>query len=225
VSNVITIDGPTSSGKSSVGYYFSQKIGYQFIDTGAIYRAGSLELLKQHISPDDVSKVVEIFKGLVLEFRPAESKQRIILAGEDVTDKLHSPEVTQVVPIIAAKKEVREVAKEIQKKIGNENNTVMTGRDIGSEIFPDAKLKFFISASAEVRAKRRFDQLKKVKPEITYQEVLNQMLDRDKQDTEREASPMRIPKGAIEVDTSNRTIEESVGILYEYYKDVFGEVE
>lgn len=223
MSNVIAIDGPTSSGKSSVGYFFSQKIKYQFIDTGAIYRAGSLELLKQNISPEDTAKVVEVFKGLVLEFRPAENKQRIILAGEDVTDKLHSPEVTQVVPVVAAKKEVREVAKEIQKKIGNENNTVMTGRDIGSEIFPDAKLKFFITASPEVRAKRRFDQLKKVKPEISYQEVLNQMLERDKQDSEREASPMRIPEGAVVVDTSNRTIDESVGILLGYYKDIFGE--
>ncbi|MBI2022490.1 (d)CMP kinase [Candidatus Daviesbacteria bacterium] len=186
-----------------------------------MYRAGSLVCLRNNINPHDSSKVVEVFEKLNMRFEPNDHRQHIFLNEEEVTPLLHSPEVTAIVPIVAAHKEVRSVAKEQQRKIGLKKDTVMTGRDIGSEIFPEAKLKFFITASTEVRAQRRFDQLKKVKPEITYEEVLNQMLERDKQDSEREASPMRIPEGAVVVDTSDKTIEESVSILLGHYQKVF----
>lgn len=219
--NVITIDGPTSSGKSSVGYFFSQKIGYQFIDSGAIYRAGCLEILHKGIPLEDKERVIEVFKNLRVKFEPMDSKHHVYLNDSDVTSLLHIPEVTRIVPIVAAMAKVREQAKILQRKIGEKKDTVMTGRDIGSEIFPEAKLKFFITASNEVRAKRRFEQIKKRNPNITFEEVLNQMLERDKADSEREASPMRVPEGAIVVDTTNRTIEESVEILMENYKKRF----
>lgn len=221
MSNVITIDGPTSSGKSSVGYYFSQKIGYQFIDSGAIYRAGCLKVLEERV-PLNEQEVSKVFENLDIEFKPQNGRQRILLDGADVTQNLHTSSVTQIVPVVAAMARVRQHAKTLQRKIGQKKDTVMTGRDIGSEIFSEAKLKFFITASNEVRAKRRFEQIKKQNPKITYREVLSQMLERDKADSERKASPMRVPEDAIVIDTTDKSVEESVAELLKHYREVFG---
>lgn len=221
MANVITIDGPTSSGKSSVGFLFASRIGYQFIDTGAIYRAGCIKILDSQIPLDNGEKIIDIFKNLDLEFEPNNQRQHILLDGEDVTQRLHSPEVTKIVPVVAALAKVREQAKILQRKIGEKKDTVMTGRDIGSEIFPEAKLKFFITAAPQVRAKRRFEQLKKVNSEIAFGEVLENMNERDKRDSEREASPMRIPEGAVIIDTTHLTTEETVNNMMNHFKEVF----
>src|SRR3990167_8553512 len=144
---VITIDGPTSSGKNSVGFLLAKKLGYQYIDTGSIYRAGCILILRKNISPDDLEKVVQVFLTMDINIRSEDSEIRLILNGEDVTDNLHSFPVTKLVPIVAAMKQVREATKTVQRKLGESTNTVMTGRDIGSEIFPEAKNKFFLTAS------------------------------------------------------------------------------
>lgn len=220
--NVITIDGPTSSGKSSVGLLFSQKIGYQFIDTGRIYRAGALYILRNSIPVEDEEKVSEVFKNLKIEFKELNGKVKIYMEGEDITSQIHSPEITYIVPKIAAHAKAREYAKQLQRKIGSQENTVMAGRDIGSEIFPDAKLKFFITADVEVRAKRRFDQIKKTDPEVNFEEILNGMKKRDNDDSTRKASPMRIPKDAVAIDTTNMTTEESVEKMLQEYQKIYG---
>ncbi len=208
--DVITIDGPTSSGKNSVGFLLAQKLGYQYIDTGMIYRAGTLLVLKNKIPLDDISEVTQVFKSLNMEIKNDDGGLRIFNDGEDLTNYLHDPQVTENVPAVAASREVREVTKIIQRQLGSSKNTVMTGRDIGSEIFPQARYKFFLTASAEVRAKRRFDQLVKKDPNLTYEVVYQSMLERDKKDTEREVSPLRIPEGAIVIDNSNLSVEETV---------------
>ena len=159
VSNVITIDGPTSSGKSSVVFTFATKIGYKFIDTGAIYRVGSLKVLKEGINASDEEDVAKVFNDLNILFETIAGKPKILVDAIDITESLHNPEITVIVPIVAAYKKVRDSAKKIQRRVGEKENTVMVGRDIGSEIFPDSALKFFLTASAEVRAKRRFEQL------------------------------------------------------------------
>lgn len=220
--NVITIDGPTSSGKSSVGFLFSQKIGYQFIDTGRIYRAGALYILRNEIPVDNEDKVAAVFENLDVEFRHINGKVKMFLSGEDVNAAIHSPEVTFIVPKIAAFAKARAFAKKLQRKIGSEKDTVMAGRDIGSEIFPDAKLKFFITAAEQVRAQRRFDQIKQNDPNASFEEVLKNMEKRDMDDATREASPMRVPKDAVILDTSNMTTEETVDKMMEEYKKVFG---
>lgn len=217
--NVITIDGPSSSGKTSVGFLFSKKISYKFIDSGAIYRAGCLKILQEDpgaVGQED--KAASIFESLGLDFKTTESSTRALLDGEDVTDILHNPEITAVVPKVAAYPKVRKIAKKLQRDIASNNDIVIAGRDVGSEIFPDAKLKFFITASAKVRAQRRFEQLKKKVPAITFEEVLKSMIDRDKQDSERETSPMRIPEGAVIIDTSNLSSEESVQQLMNEFR-------
>ncbi len=207
---VITIDGPTSSGKNSVGFLLAQKLGYQYIDSGSIYRAGCIEILRNNISLESKDKIVEVFKNLQLEINTQDHEVRFLIGDEDITDHLHDPEVTRIVPIIAAIKEVREATKVIQYRLVNSRNTVMTGRDIGSEIFPSAKHKFYLTASVEVRAKRRFKQLVEKDPGVKYEEVLKSMKERDKQDETREVSPLRVPADATVVDNSNLNVEQTV---------------
>lgn len=219
--NVIPIDGPTSSGKSSVALMFANRIGYQYIDTGSIYRAGTLHILQHGIPMENEERVAQVFATLDVDFKMNNGKMHTYLFGQDVSDQLHSLEVTSVVPVVAAHQRAREECKKIQRKIGEKQNTVMTGRDIGSEIFPDAKLKFFLTAKPEVRAERRYKQIKEKNPEITYQEILNDMLGRDKMDAEREASPFRKPEEAIEIDTSNMSVNESVDALVDQFKKSF----
>ena len=207
---IITIDGPTSSGKNSVGFLLAQKSGYQYIDTGMIYRVGTYLVLKSNTSLNNILQITDIFKGLDIEIKNGNGHLRIYNMGEDLTDVLHTMEVTENVSTVSAIREVREVTKTIQRKLGESKNTVMTGRDIGSEIFPNAKHKFFLTAKVEVRAKRRFDQLVKLDPKMKYEDVLKSMLERDKKDTEREVSPLRIPEGAMVIDNSDMSVEQTV---------------
>lgn len=208
--DIVTIDGPTSSGKNSVGFLLAQKLGYQYIDTGMIYRVGTYLVLRNNIELGEALKITETFKNLKLEIKSSGGGLRILNNGEDLTDILHSPEVTKNVSIISAIKEVREITKIAQRKLGEGQNTVMTGRDIGSEIFPDAKYKFYLTAEVGIRARRRFEQLVKIDPSIRYEQVLEGMIARDKADTERVVSPLRVPQGAVIIDNSKLSVEQTV---------------
>lgn len=207
---VITIDGPTSSGKNSVGFLLAKKLGYQYIDSGSIYRAGCIFLLRNNIPLDNLEKVVEVFKNLQIEVKQNADEQRFFANREDITRHLHDSEVTKLVAKVAAIREVREATKPIQYKLVSSKNTVMTGRDIGSEIFPNAKHKFYLTASVEVRAKRRFKQLVEKDPDIKYEDVLIAMKERDRQDETREVSPLRVPAGAVIIDNSYLSVEQTV---------------
>lgn len=206
---IVTIDGPTSSGKNSVGFLLAQKLDYQYIDTGMIYRVGCLKMLEQNVSSDDLEKILEIYRNLDIRFE-TNSRWKMFLEGVDVTGKLHTPQISRLVPVVSAKPQVREATRLLQRKLGDRGKIVMGGRDIGSEIFPDAKFKFWLTASVEERAKRRFKQLAAKDPSIKYEEVLKDMQDRDRQDTQRQASPMRIPKNAYVIDNTNLSVEETV---------------
>lgn len=218
MSDVISIDGPASSGKTSVGFLFSRKIGYQFIDSGLIYRAGCYKILQNKISFSDKPKIVDIFKNLRLEFTLEDTTPKVYLEGCDITDILHTRPISQVVAQIAAIPEVRVAAKLAQRLLGEKQNTVMIGRDIGSVIFPEARTKFFLTASLEIRAKRRFEQFKAIDPHITYGQVLQDTKSRDEMDENRKTSPLRIPEGAIVVDTTNTTIDQTVAKLLFHFK-------
>jgi len=207
---VVTIDGPTSSGKNSVGFLLAQKLGYQYIDSGSIYRAGCIFILRNNIALDNSDKLVEVYRNLQIEIKLNDHEPRFFANGEDVTNNLHDPEVTKIVSAVSAVREVREATKVIQYRLVNSKNTVMTGRDIGSEIFPEAGHKFFLTASIEKRAERRFKQLVEKDPGIKYEDVLKSMAERDRQDQTREVSPLRIPEGALVIDNSDLTVEQTV---------------
>ena len=218
---VITLDGPTSSGKTSVGYLFSQKIGFHYIDSGAIYRAGTIQLLEEKTPLDNEEKLAEVFAKLDLVFKEIDGIQHTILNGKDISEILHNPEISQVVPVISAYEKVREQATIMQRKVALTQNTVLAGRDIGTVIFPDAKLKFYLTADIQIRAQRRLIQLQSKIPNITYEEVLEQMIERDKADMIRKVSPLRIPNDAIVIDTSVFTTEQTVAKMIEEYKKVY----
>ena len=221
MNNVITLDGPTSSGKTSVGYLFSKKIGFHYIDSGAIYRAGSIAAIKRGTGIDDEEALAKLFSEIKLEFKEIEGKQHTYLNDEDISDILHNPEVTAVVPTIAAFVKVRDEATIIKRGLSEKMNIVMAGRDIGTIIFPDAKLKFYLTADIQIRAQRRLVQLKEKVPGISYEEVLEQMIERDKADMIRKFSPLRIPEGAMIIDTSPLTAEQTVEKMMEVYEKAY----
>lgn len=222
VSIVIPIDGPTSSGKSSVGYLFSKNIGFHYVDSGTIFRAGTLLILNQKVSLEDENQVAEIFASAHIEFKDINNKMHTFLNGEDVSDILHNPEVTKAVPIVSMYKKVREASTRLQRKVALEQNTVMAGRDIGTEIFPDAKLKFYLTADIQIRAFRRLAQLREKDPDISYEQVLEDMIDRDKKDMTRKISPLRIAPDAIIIENTTASSKESVEKMLSYFKQVYG---
>ncbi len=222
MSIVIPLDGPTSSGKTSVGYLFAQKIGFHFVDSGAIYRVGAIAVLADKIPLDDEIKLANHFKLMRVRFEDIDEKQHTFYNDQDVTNALHDPEVTVVVPKIAAYELVRTEATMIQRQIAEVQNTVMAGRDIGSVIFPEAKLKFYLTADIQIRAQRRLKQMQEMIPDISYEEVLETMIERDKSDMIRHFSPLRIPEGAVVIDTSTLTTEETVNRMLQNFREVYG---
>lgn len=216
---VITIDGPASSGKSTAGLLLALKLNFQFIDSGLIYRIATLLALKNKISLEDEKICIELLKSVKIEFKTVSGQARAFLDEQDVTDLLKTPEIDKAVPIIAAMPNLREEAKRIQREIGLKQNSVVAGRDIGAEVFPESPLKFFITASVKVRAKRRFDQQVKIHPEVTLEGVEMEMEKRDQQDSTRKASPMRAADDAIIVDTSNLNLDQVVEELVRICKD------
>jgi len=210
VEDIITLDGPTSSVKNSVGFLLAQKLGYQYIDSGMIYRAGSFKIIQKNIPLTDKEKILEAFRNLNVRFATVGNEWKMFLDGEDVTNTLHAAQISKATYQIAAIPEVRQIIKNIQHKITQNGKVVVSGRDIGSEIFPDAKYKFWLTAKVEERAKRRFKQLVGKNPQLTYEQVLADMKERDSHDAQREASPMRIPKDAIVVDNTKLSVEQTV---------------
>lgn len=219
MANVITIDGTASSGKSTAGFLFAQKINYQFIDSGLIYRLAVILVQKNSIDITDPEGCARVLKISKIDFTTQDNKVRVLLDGEDVTTLLKTPEVDSLVSIVAAHHLVREACREIQYKITEDKNSVVAGRDIGSEVFPSAKLKFFITASVKARAQRRFNQLIKDHQEIKLEEVEGEIKRRDEVDSTRQASPMRVPYDATTIDTSDMSIDQVVGELMKYYQN------
>jgi cytidylate kinase len=219
MSEVITIDGPAASGKSSVGLRLAEKLGYQFVDSGSIYRAACYYFLHHNLSWSDPVKAAEVVDSLKFHFVVKEDSLRVFVGDEDYTDFLNSPEVTHLVPtVFGVIREVRQAVKAKQHSIASTENTIMTGRDTGTEIFPDAKVKFFINASPEVRAERRFKQLMAAGKQADYQEIVKSLIERDERDRTREVSPFRIAVDAIEINTDELSIEEAVTKMYDIVK-------
>lgn len=221
MSIVITLDGPASAGKSSVGQAFAEKIGFLFIDTGTMYRAGAKKVLDDGVDLSDEKAVAKVYQDLNLRFETIDHKTRLFLDGKDVTDELRDPQISLVTSMVSAYPEVREVNKQLQRRIGEQQDTVMAGRDIGSEIFPDAKLKLFLTARPEIRAMRRFKQLQEKDPELTYIRVYTEMMQRDEQDSNREASPMRIAENAVVIDNSDHEVSDTIKEMEDHFRQAY----
>lgn len=216
----IAIDGFSSTGKSTIAKQLAKTLGYVYVDSGAMYRAMTLFAMTQNVvSSDHLDKVTLINRldlaSLHFEFNEALGFAEMYLNGANVEKKIRTMEVSNLVSKIAAISEVRKKLVAIQKEIGKNKGVVMDGRDIGTVVFPDAELKLFMTSSAETRAKRRFDELIEKGDEVTYEEVLKNVLDRDRVDTTRKDSPLLKAEDAIEIDNSNLSKEEQFQMILE----------
>ena len=202
----IAIDGPGGAGKSSISKAIASELGFIHVDTGAMYRAIALYAVRNECADSITEHIDEI--DVALKF--IGGAQRVMLCGEDVTDYIRSPEVTMTASKVAAVPEVREHLFNLQKKIAAENNIIMDGRDIGSFVLPHADLKIFLTASAEERASRRYLEMRE-KPDCpTYEEILEDIKQRDYQDSHREIAPLTQAEDAVLVDSTNMGFNEVV---------------
>jgi len=211
---IIAIDGPAASGKSTTAQLLAKKLGYLYIDTGAMYRACALKAKKLGIDINDEESIRNLLAFIDIKIENDNSKNRILLDGEDVSEDIRADDISSLASAISAIPAVRYKMVELQRKMGEKGSVILDGRDIGTFVFPDAEVKFFLTASPEVRAKRRWLELKQKGVNKNFSEVLADLVKRDNNDSQRALAPLKKAEDAIEIDTSNMTIEEQTETLY-----------
>ncbi|AVQ40222.1 (d)CMP kinase [Clostridium botulinum] len=202
----IAIDGPAGAGKSTIAKIIGKKLNIMYINTGSMYRAVTLMALENNIEPSDVESLKTLINSMDISF----NGNNIIVNGKDLEEAIRMPIINNNVSKYAAVEEVRELLVSMQKNISKKYNVIMDGRDIGTVVLKDAPYKFFITASAEVRAKRRLKELKEKHINIDFEDVLKEIKERDYIDSNRKINPLKQSEDAILIDTSNFTIEEVV---------------
>jgi len=207
---VIAIDGPAGSGKSTTARLVAERMGLLHIDTGAMYRAITLKVLEHGVSPNDVDSVASLMDSTRIELRRGNSTLQVYLDGRDVTDRIRDADVTRAVSAVSRIRRIREAMVKQQRALGRSQGVVLEGRDIGTVVFPDADLKVFLVASLEARALRRKTELEAKGIEVSIEDLRNEIAERDRLDSTREESPLKRSSDAIELDTSNLTIENQV---------------
>ena len=215
----IAIDGPAGAGKSTIAKMVSAKLGYIYVDTGALYRTIALFITENNIADKDIESSLEK-ADVSLKF--IDGAQRVFLGSRDVSDLIRTPEISMAASRTSAIPEVRAYLFETQQKIARENNVIMDGRDIGTVVLPNADVKIFLTASAEERANRRYKELLE-KPDCpTYQEILDDIIKRDYQDMHRKTAPLKQAEDAVLVDTTKLNLEESAAAIVKVIKDKIG---
>lgn len=210
----VALDGPSGAGKSTIARAAAKKLGYVYVDTGAMYRSIALYILDKGVDPEDEQAVVASLPDIDVKLAYENGEQRVILNGEDVSARIRTSEVSMAASKTSSYPRVREFLLGLQKDISKKNNIIMDGRDIGTVILPDAQVKIFLTASAEKRAERRLKELVEKGEDISFEEVLADIIKRDEQDMNRETAPLKKADDAIEVDTSDLTLEESIDAVY-----------
>lgn len=217
---IITIDGPVATGKSSIAKKLASEIGYIYFDTGAMYRCVTYAALKKKVNLDNPEEVKKFLDSLQLEQKIKRSERSYLVDGEDITNEIRLTDVTSNVSRVSANPMVREKMVALQKQMAEGVNAVFEGRDMGTVVFPNAQVKVFLTGRPEVRAKRRFDELKTKYPQTYENLTLGQALDdinkRDELDTNREISPLKQAEDALVIDTSDATIDEIIMKILEY---------
>ncbi len=215
----VAIDGPSGAGKSTIAKRLAATLGYVYVDTGAMYRTVGLAMLRRGIDVNDKSAVIAALADIEVSIAYVDGTQRVLLCGEDVSDQIRTPEVSMAASVTSAIPEVRKFLFETQQKLARENNVIMDGRDIGTVVLPNAKVKIFLSASVEDRARRRFDELKEKGMDVSFEDVLEDMKQRDYNDSHRDVAPLRAADDAVSVDTTGNTLEESVALMESIVKE------
>jgi len=212
---MIAIDGPAATGKSTTAKIVAKKLGYTYLDTGAMYRCVTLAFLNDKVNLDDAQLIQKILDEIEIQFEENEGEVIVLMNNVDVSNEIRSLDVTKNVSAVSALESVRNAMVKIQRKIALKTDCVMEGRDIGTVVFPDADVKIFLIGDIEVRAKRRQLDLESLGEEKTIQELVNDIEKRDQYDSLREISPLRKAEDAVEVDTSQMTIDDQVSRIIE----------
>ena len=206
----ITIDGPAGSGKTTTAKRVARELDFLHLDSGALYRAVTLKVLRSGVDPGDDERVAEIAEKCDLQLKYFDNSLHVYLDGQDVTRKIRTPEVTAAISPVAANPRVREILTARQRELARDKGVVVEGRDTGTVVFPDADLKIFMVASIEERASRRFEELTEQGIKVDYQDLVQQIRQRDENDRTRKHSPLKKPKDAVVLDTTGLSIDEQV---------------
>lgn len=221
--STITIDGPVASGKSTIGYLLARRLGYLYLDTGAMYRAVTWAALARGVPVEDEAAVTALAESLRIDVIPPtadDGRQYTVLAdGEDVTWEIRRPEVDGTVSVVSAYAGVRRAMVAQQRRIAAAGRVVVVGRDIGSVVLPDADLKLYLDASPQERARRRWLERRARGEDVAYEEVLAMMIRRDEIDSHRAISPLRVPEGAVVIDTTDLTVEDVLAAVLRYVEN------
>lgn len=209
----VAIDGPVGAGKSTIARTAAGKLGFIYCDTGALYRAVGLYCARDGANLDAPGEIAARLPKIRLEIRLVDGLQRVFLNGEDVSDLIRTPEISIAASKVSAVPEVRAALLDLQRDIAKTNNVIMDGRDIGTVVLPNAQVKIFLTASAEVRAKRRFDELIAKGQNVTFEETLKDVNERDYRDSHRETAPLKQAADALLADTSELDFDQSVELI------------
>ena len=215
----IAIDGPAGAGKSTVAKMLAARLGFLYVDTGALYRAVGLQALLQGENPKDVPAVTAILKHVQVDLKYQEGTQHVYLNGRDVSEEIRTPAASMAASDVSAIPAVRQFLLDTQRRIARQQSVVMDGRDIGTVVLPDAELKVFLTASPEIRAQRRHRELLEKGMQVEYDKILEEVQLRDKQDTERETAPLKQAEDAVLLDSTQMSLEEVIEKVMEYVKE------
>ncbi len=211
----VAIDGPAGAGKSTVARAAAQKLGYIYVDTGALYRAVGVYCIRKNIVTTDAECVGAILSEITVELKFIDGVQHVFLNGDDVSTEIRLPEASMAASNVSAIPSVRAFLFDLQRDIAAKNNCIMDGRDIGTVVLPNAQVKIFLTADDTERAMRRYKELQEKGSTVTYQEVLDDIRVRDYNDSHREIAPLKPAEDSIIVNTTNYTLEESINKIVE----------
>ncbi|MDP3732494.1 MAG: (d)CMP kinase [Candidatus Omnitrophota bacterium] len=216
---IIAIDGPAGAGKSTVARIIAHKLGFLYIDTGAMYRALTLKAMGRKIDVNDTAALIEMARSTNIDLiNNPDSSLKILLDARDVTSSIRQPSITRLVSDIAKIKGIREVMLGLQRRLGRLRDSVLDGRDIGTVVFPDADRKFYIDAEFSARVRRRYKELKELNQDVTLEDIDKDLRNRDNIDSTREFAPLKKAEDAIYIDTTNMSIDEVVNKLLDYMR-------
>lgn len=206
----VAIDGPSGAGKSTVARAAAARLGFVYVDTGAMYRSIGLAVCRRGVAEEDTAGILEALPSMEISLQYEEGMQHVLLNGEDVSDAIRTPQIAQYASKVSAVPEVRRFLLNLQREMATKNNIIMDGRDIGTVILPDAPVKIFLTASAACRAERRYKELLEKGQQVTFDGVLADIVRRDLQDSSRAVAPLKQADDAVLLDTSELTLEQSI---------------
>ena len=215
---LITIDGPAGAGKTTVSRDLARRLGYLYVDTGALYRGVALAAKNQGINPNDDEGLKNLCSGLQLSFVEKKDSMRLTLNNEDISNDIRTPEITMLASAVSARPVVRQYLLELQRHLGKEKAAVFEGRDMGTVVFPDADVKFFLDASTQTRALRRYREIESNDSQ-TLEEVKRDMQRRDHNDSSRKVAPLKAAPDAIVIDSTDLSVGKVVDLMISYIRE------